>query len=123
MVRHNIKLFVIFSFFVSTAFSAVGTEDSKLMEELTGRSAAKTAVPTKALSLAGKHLQQGQQAFQSKNYIQALKHYNTILVKHRTSKEVTATYLAKAQLYREMGVSSAAQLNQQLAEASQKSIK
>lgn len=112
MLSQNNKLFFAISFAVSICFSAVNTEEEKLMEELSGRKKSKPTTMT--TSVSERHLYAGLEAFKYKNYILALKHYNTVILKHRKSKEVKSAYLAKAKLYTEMGLRDQAQLNLQM---------
>lgn len=132
-------LFLSLSLASTTAFSSVPTkpdEKSKLLEELTGKKAApvpSTAVAAEARTPAAKtaenipvsrrHLNAGFQAYTKKDYITALKHYNTILVKHAKSAEVKSAYLAKAKLYQEMGLIEQAQYNVKLAQELEKKTK
>ncbi len=118
MLRQNISLFFIVLLLFSTGFSAVNTEDEKLMEELSGK--VKAMQPVKnikavAATISEQHLFAGLDAFTKKNYIMALKHFNTVILKHSQSKEVRSAYLAKAKLYNEIGLKDQAQLNSQLA--------
>ena len=46
----------------------------------------------------------GQKAVAQKNYILAIKHFNTILKKYPHSAAVKPTLVAKANLYQEMGL-------------------
>lgn len=107
---------------VQKATTAV-PRDAQLLEELTGKKA-KVAAP----GVAGKatpavqqvpsklHLNAGYQAYVKKDYILALKHYNTVLAKYPHSAEVRLTYMAKAKLYNEMGLVEPAQRNYKLAQ-------
>ncbi len=97
--------------------------DAQLLEELTGRKA--TAKASGAVSNAAPvvkqvpsklHLNAGYQAYIKKDYILALKHYNTVLAKYPKSAEVRLTYMAKAKLYNEMGLVEPAERNYKLAE-------
>jgi tetratricopeptide (TPR) repeat protein len=113
MKRQNILLFSIpFLFFAQLSTAAVNkkSEETKLLEELTGKKAAPAAA-VKALPLSKRHLDAGVVAYKSKNYILALKHYNTVIVKYPKSAEVKSAFLAKAKLYREMGLQEQSELN------------
>ena len=81
-----------------------------MLEELTGKKKAPVAVAAK-VPLSKRHLDAGIYAFKSKNYILALKHYNTVIVKYPKSPEVKFAFLAKAKLYRDMGLVEQSELN------------
>ena len=117
MIHHTIKLLIVLFSVSSTCFSAVNSEKEKLMEELTGRStrAVVQVLPAKLAPLPERHLSAGLSAFSGKNYILALKHFNTVILKHSKSKEVKSAYLAKAKLYSEIGLNEQAQMNSKLA--------
>lgn len=96
------------------------TEQQKLMEELTGKKALVAPKPAVQLNPAqpevSRHLlDAGFFAFTKKDYISALKHYNTIIVKYPKSKELHLAYLAKSKLYSQMGLTDQARLNLQIA--------
>ncbi len=80
-----------------------------IYEELTGkkRVSAKKA-PTRILELA-------RDAKWKRDYVTALKRYNTIIVKYPKSKEVRQAYLDKAALYREMGLLQQSKYNMEKA--------
>jgi|GEM_PF-4603800 len=109
MSQHKIKLLILLCLFSSSSLSAIKSENEKLIEELTGQTA------KQATAISTRHLQAGLKAFENKNYIIALKHYNTVIIKHSKSKEVRSAYLAKSKLYFEMGLDEQAQLNSRLA--------
>ena len=104
--------------------------DAQLLEELTGKKAtvAASGVAPKAVAVLAQHqklmlqspsqlhLNSGYQAYLQKDYILALKHYNTVLAKYPQSSEVRLTYMAKAKLYNEMGLAEQAQRNYKLAQ-------
>ncbi|MEK6628800.1 MAG: hypothetical protein AABY53_09250 [Bdellovibrionota bacterium] len=119
MIHHKIKLLVIIFLFCFKSFSAVSSvsknDNEKLIQELTGRSpnSVAKALP-KSAAISERHLQAGINAFRLKNYIRALKHFNTVIVKHSKSKEVRSAYLAKAKLYKEMGLMEQAEQNKLL---------
>ena len=118
MLSQSIKLFIVLLLATSTCFSAISSEDEKLMEELSGQSSKRPAVVLRPLSatISERHLSAGLNAFKSKNYILALKHYNTVIIKHSKSKEVKSAFLSKAKLYAEMGLTEQAELNLGLAQ-------
>lgn len=74
-----------------------------LYEELTGEKI-RVSPAQKALELA-------RQSKNNKNYIQALKRYNTIIVRFPRTPQAKQAYLDKAVLYKEMGLNEQAQLN------------
>ena len=116
MKRQNKLLFTVpFLFFAQLSLAAVNrkSEDLKLLEELTGKSTAPAApvVKAKPIEFSKRHLDAGIYAYKSKNYILALKHYNTVIVKYPKSAEVKSAFLAKAKLYREMGLAEQSNLN------------
>lgn len=118
MLSQNIKLFIVLLLATSTCFSAISSEDEKLMEELSGKSSNKPAAVLQqktTASISERHLSAGLNAFKSKNYILALKHYNTVIIKHSKSKEVKSAFLSKAKLYAEMGLEEQAERNLRLA--------
>ena len=144
MKIQNILLLILTISLTNTSWASVpkANEKDKLIEELTGQksankaavgaskspqasansSAAKTVKPQDKTSLSRLHLNAGFQAFTKKDYIKALKHYNTILIKHYNTPEVKSAYLAKAKLYQEMGLIEQAQLNVKLANEFEKKI-
>ena len=111
-------------------------EDQKLLEELTGKKSAISAVAkpqatvttatqknVAAVPVSRKLLDAGFFAFTKKDYISALKHYNTIIVKYPKSNELHLAYLAKAKLYQAMGLIEQAQYNIKLANEAAKNNK
>lgn len=119
MLRQNFKLFILVSFVACISFAAIQSEDQKLIEELTGRThTPAVAIPKqsiKKMTLAEKHLFAGLDAFSKKDYILALKNYNTVISKFPKTKEVRFAYIAKAKLYNEMGLQEQAKLNSRIA--------
>lgn len=110
-----------------TKASAAAPSDAQLLEELTGKKAtvAAPSAAVKPVAMAQPkavqapsqlHLNAGYQAYMKKDYILALKHYNTVLAKYPNSSEVRLTYMAKAKLYNEMGLAEPAQRNLKLAQ-------
>lgn len=89
-----------------------------IYEELTGK---KSKVPytdaqLRKLPLSAQHYYAGVRAAEAKNYILAIKQYNTVIKKYPSSKEVKSALLAKASLYKEMGLREPASLNIRLAQ-------
>jgi hypothetical protein len=129
-----ISVFLITSSFAQAAVltsggskaSSAATNEAQLLEELTGKKASEkptvavsgTSTKPRAVAQAPSklHLNAGYQAFMKKDYILALKHYNTVLAKYSKSSEVRLTYMAKAKLYNEMGLAEPAQRNLKLAQ-------
>lgn len=121
------NLFLIIFFVSINALTAVKSEADKLLEELTGtttRNQPKNETRNSNLNkldnaatlpMSKRHLNAGFKAFTNKNYILALKHYNTVIIKYAKSDDVKEAYLAKAQLYSEIGLNEQAQLNTKLA--------
>jgi tetratricopeptide (TPR) repeat protein len=124
MRRHNfILLFASLFLFTFQANSAVqkSAEQEKLYEELTGKkpAAAEVAQKKPAVSdqrpITRKLLDAGFYAFTKKDYISALKYYNTIIVKYPKSNELQLAYLGKSKMYNEMGLTEQAKLNLDIA--------
>lgn len=118
MLNHAIKFLLLITFVPVVCFSTISSEKDKLMEELTGRSSTKksTTVQTPVKEpLSKRHLLAGINAYKNKNYILALKHYNTVIIKHKNSAEVKLAYLEKVRLYNDMGLKEQAQRNSKLA--------
>ena len=130
MKRQNLLLLILTSFFwADLVFAAVTNpvEQQKLVEELTGKKAAvqQNAVKVDPMASANavsaarpvsrKLLDAGFYACTKKDYISALKYYNTIVVKYPNSNELYLAYLAKSKLYNEMGLVEQAKLNLQMA--------
>ena len=92
-------------------------EEEKLIEELTGKKVVVAAPVTVAVEkpMSRKLLDAGFFAYTKKEYISALKYYNTIIVKYPASKELRLAYLGKAKLYTEMGLDEQAKLNLNIA--------
>lgn len=96
--------------------------EKTLIEELTGK---KSLVPSKVSHfkkgpLPLQHFMAGQQAAAQKNYILAIKHFNTVIQKYPQSGEVIKALVAKAQVYTAMGLKSQAQRNLKLAQLQKK---
>jgi hypothetical protein len=121
MINQNIKLFLVTICIASTAFSAVKKDDENILQELTGESRKKSL---SVQTLPEKHLLAGDQAFKNKDYIKALKHYNTVIIKHnKLSKDKVQAYLSKAELYQQIGLTEQAKYNVSLAKKSKQNIK
>lgn len=91
--------------------------NKSLLEELTGK---KSKVPyteaqLKKMPLSTQHYYAGVRAAESKNYILAIKQYNTVIKRYPNSKDVKAALIAKSNLYKEMGLKEPASLNLRLA--------
>lgn len=97
--------------------------DKSLMEELTGKK--QVVTPTaqaqaqmnnlKKAPLSVQHYYAGQKAVEQKNYILAIKHFNTVIKNYPLSAQVKPALVAKAKVYQEMGLQKQAQRNMQLA--------
>ncbi|MBC7743327.1 MAG: hypothetical protein H7061_14105 [Bdellovibrionaceae bacterium] len=92
--------------------------EKRIMEELTGqeRATGPAAADLKNAPLPTRHFYAGQRAALQKNYIMAIKHFNTVIKKYPNSNQVKPALLAKAQVYKEMGLAEPAQLNMTLAQ-------
>ncbi|OFZ31201.1 MAG: hypothetical protein A2622_00975 [Bdellovibrionales bacterium RIFCSPHIGHO2_01_FULL_40_29] len=94
--------------------------EKKLLEELTGVKATDETLATKKMKKAPlpvQHFMAGQKAAEQKNYILAIKHFNTVLKKYPQSSQVRPALLAKAKIYNEMGLQSQSQHNMKMAQA------
>lgn len=126
-----ISVFLISSSFVKAAVLTSGVtksgahapSDAQVIEELTGKkvTVAASSVATKPAVIKPQapstlHLNAGYQAYMKKDYILALKHYNTVLAKYPQSADARLTYMAKAKLYNEMGLAEQAKRNYKLAQ-------
>ena len=92
------------------------------LEELTGK---KSKIPysdaqLKKMPLSAQHYYAGLKAAEAKNYILAIKQYNTVVKRYSKSKEVRLALIAKSNLYKEMGLREPASLNLKLAQQSTK---
>lgn len=130
MNNKHLLLVLVLTLVVSISKSATPTtaqikqnSQTQLLEELTGRKAIAikelSAMPikNKVVANAKLHLNAGFQAFTKKDYILALKHYNTVIAKYPKAAEVRLTYLAKAKLYNEMGLAEQSQRNLKIAQS------
>jgi len=80
-----------------------------IYEELTGKKGLSSKqAPTRILEMA-------RDAKWKRDYVTALKRYNTIVVKYPKSKEARQAYLDKAALYREMGLLQQSKYNMEKA--------
>lgn len=76
-----------------------------IYEELTGNKVASSK------QMAGRILELARDAKWKRDYITALKRYNTVIVKFPKSKEAREAYLDKAALYKEMGLIQQSKMN------------
>ncbi len=93
--------------------------EKSLVEELTGKkdfAATLSSSNLKKAPLPVQHYVAGKKAAEQKNYILAIKHFNTILKKYPQSAQVKPTLVAKAKIYQEMGLKSQAIHNLQMAQ-------
>ena len=93
--------------------------EKSLTEELTGKKSVTQISPAtnlKKAPLPVQHYFAGQRAAEQKNYIMAIKHYNTVLKKYPRSNQVKLALLAKAKVYKEMGLQTQAVHNLQMAQ-------
>ena len=105
--------------------ASVLTEKS-LIEELTGKKNNQQNVSAKKLKnapLPVQHYLAGKKAAQDKNYILAIKHFNSVLKKYPQSAQVSSTLVAKAKVYQEMGLMPQAAHNMRIAQLKAKSAK
>ncbi len=79
-----------------------------IYQELTGQKINSQQVGVKLLKMA-------EQAQSEKNYILALKRYNTVIARFPQSKLAQSALLGKADLYKKMGLGQQAQYNARLA--------
>jgi hypothetical protein len=80
-----------------------------IYEELTGKKGLSAKqMPARVLDMA-------RDARWKRDYVTALKRYNTIIVKYPKSKEVRQAYLDKAALYKEMGLLQQSKYNSEKA--------
>lgn len=80
-----------------------------IYEELTGQKG------LSAKQASARILEMARDAKWKRDYVTALKRYNTIIVKYPKSKEVRQAYLDKAALYKEMGLLEQSKYNMQKA--------
>ena len=97
--------------------------DQALTEELTGKKQVTQISSTdlKKAPLSLQHFIAGQKAAVRKNYILAIKHFNTVIQKYPQSSQVRLALLAKANIYKEMGLQPQADRNLKLAQMKTKS--
>ncbi len=93
------------------------SSEKKILQELTGKpsSTLPTQAELKNKPLSTQHYYAGLRAAETKNYIMAIKHFNTVLKNYPQSKEVKLSFSAKAKVYNEMGLTEPANLNMRLA--------
>lgn len=76
-----------------------------IYEELTGKkSLSAEQAPTRILELA-------RDAKWRRDYVTAIKRYNTVIVKYPKSPQVRQAYIDKAELYKEMGLTAQSKYN------------
>ena len=94
------------------------TSDQKIMQELTGRIDKPffSKSELKKQPLSTQHFYAGQKYAEQKNYIMAIKHFNSVVKNYPRSPEVKKALLAKAQIYQQMGLTEPAQLNLRMAQ-------
>lgn len=107
---------------LNSNFKSSALSERNLVEELTGKkaSSAPTAADLRKAPLPAQHYFAGQRAAAQKNYILAIKHYNTVIQKYPTSAQAASSLTAKALLYKEMGLQPQAERNLQLAQIQKK---
>ena len=98
--------------------------DKNLMEELTGKktSSIPAAKDLRKAPLPVQHYFAGQRAATEKNYILAIKHFNTVIQKYPQSAQAPNALIAKAQIYKEMGLQPQAERNLKLAQIQKKAF-
>ena len=110
----------------STNRKASAITEKALIEELTGKKNNQQNASTKKLKNAPlpiQHYLAGKKAAQEKNYILAIKHFNTVLKKYPQSAQVSPTLVAKAKVYQEMGLIPQAAHNMRIAQLKAKNTK
>lgn len=115
---------ILFLLFSNLVFAAVPSDNEKLIEELTGKNSKAKIFKNSdsVISLSEQYLKSGRTALKQKDYILALKFFNTIIQKFPKSAEVQQAYLHKSKLYSMMGLPDQAELNYKLAEKTKKQI-
>ena len=94
------------------------SNDQTVIQELTGKAVSQVP-PQEQLKnkpLSTQHYYAGVRAAESKNYILAIKHFNTVLKNYPRSNEVKLAFTSKAKVYKEMGLNEPAQLNLKMAQ-------
>ena len=94
-------------------------DEKSLVEELTGKKDVAETVSSinlKKAPLPLQHYIAGKKAAAQKNYILAIKHFNTVLKKYPQSAQVGPTLTAKAMVYQEMGLRPQASHNLSMAQ-------
>lgn len=93
------------------------TSDQSVLHELTGKPVSNipTQVQLKNKPKSAQHYYAGLRAAEAKNYIMAIKHFNTVLKNYPRSSEVKPAFTAKAKVYNDMGLTQPAQLNMRMA--------
>lgn len=98
--------------------------EKALIQELTGKAVSNlpTQQELKNKPLSTQHYFAGLRSAESKNYIMAIKHFNTVLKKYPRSAEVKSAFEAKAKVYKEMGLAEPASLNMRMAQAAKAKV-
>lgn len=96
-------------------------DERSIIQELTGKVETTESIPSdeqlKNKPLSVRHYYAGLRAVQNKNYVLAIKQFNTVVQKYPKSPEVKLSYLAKSKLYKEMGLSEPSSYNFNLAQS------
>lgn len=89
------------------------SNDKKWLQDLTGKPVVQIPTREELLTkpLSTQHYYAGLRELETKQYINAIKHFNTVLKKYPRSAEVKWAFAAKAKVYNEMGLAEPAQLN------------
>lgn len=116
MLRQFFLLCATVFFSIHSFASLASTSDEKIREELTGVKRPTVQQIAMTTSLASRYLSAGREAFEKKDFLEAIKHYNSALLSRATPVESRSIYLAKAELYSAMHLPEQAQRNIQLAE-------
>lgn len=77
----------------------------QVFKDLTGKNT------TVAVTKSAQILKLARESKSQKNYVLAIKRYNTLLVKFPKAKEIPYVYLDKSQMYRELGLVEQSELN------------
>ncbi len=92
--------------------------DKSLIEELTGKKSSQlpSSDSLKNSPLPVQHYFAGEKAAATKNYILAIKHFNTVIQKYPQSGFAAKSFFAKAKVYQQMGLQPQAERNLKLAQ-------
>ncbi|MFZ3230310.1 MAG: hypothetical protein WA160_08905 [Pseudobdellovibrio sp.] len=110
-----------------SAVKSSALNEKALIEELTGKKEAATAASVEVQNkvkqanlrqapLPVQHFYAGEKAAAAKNYILAIKHFNTVIKNYPLSTQVKPALLAKAKIYQEMGLKNQSEHNIKLAQ-------